>query len=57
MLDCGSPDGRVRYREGLDSNSKSAAERVAELVARMPRSLFPSLRAGFFTAVVARAVR
>ena len=39
MLDCGSPDGRVRYREGLDSKCRSAAERVAELVARMTGSV------------------
>ena len=49
ILGCGSPDGRVHYREGLDANSHRAAERVSELVARMTGSVMhPIVQAGTF---------
>ena len=49
ILECGSPDGRVRYREGLDANSRRAVERVAELVARLTGGVMhPIVQAGIF---------
>jgi len=49
MLACGSPDGRVHYREGLDANGRRAIDQVAELVARMTGSVMhPIVQAGMF---------
>lgn len=49
ILGCGSPDGRVRYREEPDDNGRYAAEQVAELVARTRCSVMhPIAQAGTF---------
>ena len=49
ILGCGNPDGRVRYREGLDENGRYATERVSELVARTRCSVMhPIAQAGTF---------
>ena len=49
ILGCGSPDGRVRYREEPDNNGRYAAEQVAELVTRTRCSVMhPIAQAGTF---------
>ena len=49
ILSCGSPDGRVRYRKGLDANSRDARERLTELTTRLTGSVMhPIVQAGIF---------
>ncbi len=49
ILECGSPDGRIRYREGLDANNRRAVDLVAELMARLTgNAMHPIVQAGTF---------
>ena len=49
ILECGSPDGRIRYRDGLDANSRRAVDQVAELTARLTGGVMhPIVQAGIF---------
>ena len=49
ILGCGSADGRVRYRQGLDGQCRDGAGRVAELTARLTGGVMhPIVQAGIF---------
>ena len=49
ILGCGSADGRVRYRQGLDDQCRDGAGRIAELTARLTGGVMhPIVQAGIF---------